>query len=144
MKCYLCKQKRKGEAHRWEDYNLPFDDPNRVKYYCSGCWNRARTMRRKGFVFSSVLRNTSIHKKVYNKVILKRRGIAARLERKELIEAVGYCENCGGVENLTVHHYKPKSLKGQDEARNYIVLCKRCHIERYHPELRKNENSPSI
>jgi 5-methylcytosine-specific restriction endonuclease McrA len=46
--------------------------------------------------------------------------------RKQLKQG-SKCEVCGSIQNLQIHHYKPKSQGGKDEESNYIVVCSTCH-----------------
>jgi HNH endonuclease len=37
------------------------------------------------------------------------------------------CQECGGMENLHVHHLHRRSQLGSDVAENLIALCASCH-----------------
>ncbi|MDR0930320.1 MAG: HNH endonuclease [Clostridiales bacterium] len=44
-------------------------------------------------------------------------------------EADSHCWRCGCEKNLERCHIIPHSLQGKDEPSNYVLLCKRCHLE---------------
>jgi hypothetical protein len=37
------------------------------------------------------------------------------------------CQRCGGKNDLTAHHLRPRAWGGPDVLRNLITLCERCH-----------------
>ena len=39
------------------------------------------------------------------------------------------CENCGWLKDLEIHHIKPKCEGGTNNPKNYMILCKRCHLK---------------
>ena len=44
------------------------------------------------------------------------------------------CQQCGGVDNLHVHHMIPRAFGGNDNPSNLITLCSGCHAAK-HPYL---------
>ena len=53
-------------------------------------------------------------------------------------EALERCWRCGSKRRLERCHIIPRSLGGEDIPRNYVLLCKRCHLENpnvYDPEI---------
>ena len=38
------------------------------------------------------------------------------------------CEMCGRSYGIEVHHRRPRSIGGGDEADNFISLCYTCHV----------------
>ena len=52
--------------------------------------------------------------------------LATKLIRN-IREAVGACENCGSMEDLTCHHVKKRCRNGTDYGDNLVVLCEGCH-----------------
>ena len=54
---------------------------------------------------------------------LKLKPESYRELRKKVLERDGWrCQNCGRLDNLEVHHQL-----GNDEERNLLTLCTRCH-----------------
>lgn len=54
-----------------------------------------------------------------------------RKNRNVVLDRAGRkCEDCGGEKNLDVHHLDLS--KDNHEISNLKVVCKRCHINRYH------------
>ncbi len=50
--------------------------------------------------------------------------------RRRVLERDGWrCQECGSMENLQVHHMKPRSRLGDDVLYNLITLCIDCHRE---------------
>ncbi len=48
--------------------------------------------------------------------------------RRRVLERDGWrCQECGSMENLQVHHIKPRSRLGDDVLHNLITLCVDCH-----------------
>ena len=48
--------------------------------------------------------------------------------RNQVLERDGWrCQNCGGANNLQVHHIEPRSQLGHDTCENLIALCAACH-----------------
>ena len=41
------------------------------------------------------------------------------------------CQECGSLNNLQVHHQKPRSQLGSDTITNLITLCALCHGKRH-------------
>ena len=37
------------------------------------------------------------------------------------------CMRCGATEGLHVHHIKPSTNGGSNEANNLILFCRKCH-----------------
>jgi len=60
------------------------------------------------------------------------------IERNGLIALRGgFCEGCGGQEELTVHHMlindklkKKKKIRELQHVYNLMILCKHCHVDR--------------
>lgn len=53
-------------------------------------------------------------------------------------EALERCWRCGSERSLERCHIIPRSLGGEDVSSNYVLLCKRCHLENpnvYDPEI---------
>ena len=53
-------------------------------------------------------------------------------------EALERCWRCGSKRSLERCHIIPRSLGGKDIPSNYVLLCKRCHLENpnvYDPEI---------
>ena len=52
-----------------------------------------------------------------------------RALRLKVISEVGGCERCGAIEDLSVHHIKPRATHPELilERSNLEVLCQRCH-----------------
>lgn len=53
-------------------------------------------------------------------------------------EALERCWRCGSKRSLERCHIIPRSLGGEDVPSNYVLLCKRCHLENpnvYDPEI---------
>ncbi|NCD06786.1 MAG: HNH endonuclease [Spirochaetia bacterium] len=64
--------------------------------------------------------------KEYIKDIEKHRKFLIRQKdrlkyRKQLLEQKGFCQICGSINNLEIHH------KDYDEKSNIILLCRKCH-----------------
>jgi 5-methylcytosine-specific restriction endonuclease McrA len=58
----------------------------------------------------------------------KRESEAYRLLCREILERDGWrCQGCGRMEDLQVHHIRPRSQLGDDIERNLITLCIGCH-----------------
>ena len=56
--------------------------------------------------------------------------------RQVVLDRDGYrCGNCGGSEDLHIHHIIPLSLGGSNEMGNLRTLCRSCHA-RLHPHMR--------
>ena len=48
--------------------------------------------------------------------------------RNQVLERDGWrCQNCGGANNLQVHHIEPRSQLGHDTCENLVALCAKCH-----------------
>ena len=48
--------------------------------------------------------------------------------RTRALERDGWrCQECGSMESLEVHHFKPRSQLGGDVMHNLITLCVGCH-----------------
>jgi 5-methylcytosine-specific restriction endonuclease McrA len=46
----------------------------------------------------------------------------------QVLERDGWrCQECGALENLQVHHLKPRSRLGDDAVTNLVTLCAVCH-----------------
>jgi 5-methylcytosine-specific restriction endonuclease McrA len=57
-----------------------------------------------------------------NKRIIDKKSI-------ESIRKIGYCEYCGSMSGLQVHHIKSRGAGGGDIDVNLVVLCYVCHRE---------------
>lgn len=55
---------------------------------------------------------------------------------EEIAEAQKYCQLCGSTNWLEIHHIYYRSQGGNDDERNLIRLCKKCH-EMVHSNKRK-------
>jgi len=54
------------------------------------------------------------------------------LLKKQVLEQDGWrCQECGSMDNLQVHHLKPRSRLGSDTLPNLITLCAICHGKRH-------------
>ena len=57
----------------------------------------------------------------------------SRIDESELSvdasEALERCWRCGSERSLERCHIIPRSLGGEDIPSNYVLLCKRCHLE---------------
>lgn len=57
----------------------------------------------------------------------------SRIDESELSvdasEALERCWRCGSERSLERCHIIPRSLGGEDVPSNYVLLCKRCHLE---------------
>lgn len=127
--CYRCGRKRNPREElfkEWKDYTN-----GTIKRFCPTCWNKAVIERRRGFTVRYGLRQGKREKVSKLKLINLKKY--EQKQRMEIKKKIGHCELCQSTENLQVHHYKPKCLKGRDEDTNYIVLCKECH-KSYHPQ----------
>lgn len=50
--------------------------------------------------------------------------------RKGVLERDGWrCQECGSMENLHIHHMKPRSQLGSDTMDNLMTLCANCHAK---------------
>ena len=50
--------------------------------------------------------------------------------RRFVLNRDGFCcVLCGSSDALTIHHIRPKSLRGRNVERNLITLCSNCHDE---------------
>jgi len=49
------------------------------------------------------------------------------IAQKVLKRAKGYCERCGKMTDLALHHRKLKSRGGKDEVSNLVAICHPCH-----------------
>ena len=47
--------------------------------------------------------------------------------RKFLLNKQNYCNSCGALEHLHIHHIRPFSAGGTHELINLMVLCETCH-----------------
>jgi len=48
--------------------------------------------------------------------------------RRAVLERDGWrCQQCGSLQNLDVHHVKPRSSLGDDVEANLITVCRNCH-----------------
>lgn len=53
---------------------------------------------------------------------------AWRIMRRLVLERDGYrCRACGSKDQIDVHHVKLRSAGGEDEPKNLIAACRRCH-----------------
>lgn len=50
-----------------------------------------------------------------------------QIAKTVLERANGYCERCGKVADLALHHRKLKSRGGKDEISNLVAVCHNCH-----------------
>ena len=64
-------------------------------------------------------------------------GIVYTRLMRGLKEAIGRCENCGSMEDLTIHHVTKISQNGVDHWDNLVVLCRDCHDVLHMLEERK-------
>lgn len=55
-----------------------------------------------------------------------------KLWKDRVISEAGKCDECGSVEDLTVHHKTPLGMGGTNQKDNIQVLCRKCH-SKYHP-----------
>jgi 5-methylcytosine-specific restriction endonuclease McrA len=47
---------------------------------------------------------------------------------REVLERDGWrCQSCGRMDDLQVHHIRPRSRQGDDAEENLIALCATCH-----------------
>jgi 5-methylcytosine-specific restriction endonuclease McrA len=53
--------------------------------------------------------------------------------QRQVLERDGWrCQQvCGSMQNLQVHHLKPRSRFGGDKEQNLITLCAECHARRH-------------
>jgi 5-methylcytosine-specific restriction endonuclease McrA len=48
---------------------------------------------------------------------------------KRVLERDGWwCQKCGSIENLQVHHQIKRSQQGDDALANLVTLCAYCHM----------------
>jgi len=52
------------------------------------------------------------------------------------------CQDCGNINELTVHHKIPWEQSGDDSLENLITICKECHRKIHHCEPRPKPLSP--
>lgn len=50
-----------------------------------------------------------------------------QVAEKVLERSRGYCERCGKMTDLALHHRKLKSRGGKDEVSNLVAICHPCH-----------------
>ena len=127
-KCSKCGRDKKN-GRQWLDYAT-----HTYKYLCGKCYLDVINKRKKGFAISSIIKNEPIKISKLKAITISKYEYKLR---KDLKKKIGKCEICGTNENLTIHHYLPKSEGGKDEAKNYMVLCRGCHTIYYHKELEK-------
>lgn len=53
------------------------------------------------------------------------------------------CEECGSVNNLTIHHKKPLSTGGSKHRENCVTLCGECH-KLIHQHKRRSKQEERI
>lgn len=127
--CEVCKRRLKPRTkwQFWTDYATQ----KRIRV-CPLCFSKAKLNRRnKSIPFSS----TFLHKGTMP--VNKLRAITISKYEQHLrkqLKKGAVCPFCGSGENIIVHHYRFRSEGGRDEQSNYLVMCKKCEIERYHPE----------
>ena len=51
--------------------------------------------------------------------------------RKLLLSSRNYCNSCGNLNNLHIHHIRPFSDGGTHELINLMVLCETCHSNKH-------------
>lgn len=59
-------------------------------------------------------------------------------------ETIGECENCGGKENLTIHHIRGHNGRKTDYGDNLVVLCMECHHALHVLEIKPKRNTKVI
>ncbi len=72
----------------------------------------------------------------------------AEIKRLVLAKTDGVCARCGkfiGLEKVTIEHFVPRYMGGEDDERNLLPLCKNCNkqkgsrivtVEDYYPFLK--------
>lgn len=62
--------------------------------------------------------------------------------RSEALRSQGRrCSACGKAGRLEVHHVRPLSEGGSNDAENLAVLCRDCHIQAHRPALGDRERA---
>ena len=50
-----------------------------------------------------------------------------------------YCQLCGNVKDIQVHHLKSKGSGGNDTPDNLISLCKYCHAKTHSGQISREQ-----
>lgn len=68
--------------------------------------------------------------------IKKRKFISINL--KKILFEKPYCNICGSADNLQIHHLLPISMFGDNNIKNLVLVCRNCHLTKFHNKILHN------